>query len=64
LGKTQTKAPKMNQSAYITKAEVEEFIEFFADKICGKLEHIYLVRQTREEWSCKNIKDAFEAFQG
>jgi hypothetical protein len=58
LEKTQTKAPKMNNSAYITKAEVEEFIEFFADKICGKIEHSYLVRQTGEEWSCKNIKDA------
>ena len=48
----------MNKSKYILKSEVQQFIEFFSDKICGDFEHRYLIRQTGEEWSCKNIKDA------
>lgn len=48
----------MNKSAYTTKPKVQDFIRFFADKICGEFKHIYLIRQTGEWWSCKNIKDA------
>jgi len=48
----------MNKTTYTTEPKVQEFIKFFADKICGKFEHSYFVRQTGEVWSCKNIKDA------
>lgn len=48
----------MNKSAYTAITQVQHFIDFFADKICGSFEHKYLVRQTGEVWSCKNIKDA------
>jgi hypothetical protein len=48
----------MNKTTYTTKPKVQEFIKFFADKFCGNFEHSYLVRQTGEVWSCKNIKDA------
>jgi hypothetical protein len=48
----------MKKSEYIKKREVKQFIEFFASKICREFEHRYLIRQTGEEWSCKNIKDA------
>lgn len=48
----------MNKTDYTTIPKVQDFIRFFADKICGEFEHRYLIRQTGEEWSCKNIKDA------
>ncbi len=53
----------MNRSAYTSITEVQKFIRFFADKICGAFEHKYIVRQTGKNWSCTNIKDASLKYQ-
>lgn len=48
----------MKISDYTTIPEVQQFIHFFADKICGEFKHQYLIRKTGEVWSCKNVKNA------
>jgi hypothetical protein len=48
----------MKQNQYIAIPEVSQFIEFFAEAICVKFRHEYLIRQTNEKWSCDNIKGA------
>lgn len=53
----------MNKIAYTTIPEVQKFIEFFADQICGKFEHQYLIRQTGGDWFCTNIRDAAIKYQ-